>query len=65
MNSEIQQGQPIAYVIDDDAGLRDGISNLLRSVDIAVEAYGSTKEFLDGGGLMLPDVLSLMFGFRE
>ena len=48
MNSEIQQGRPIAYVIDDDAGLRDGISNLLRSVDIAVEAYGSTKEFLDG-----------------
>ena len=37
MNSEIQQDQPIAYVIDDDAGLRDGISNLLRSVDIAVE----------------------------
>ncbi len=38
-----RQDQSIAYVIDDDAGLRDGISALLRSVDIAVETFGSTK----------------------
>ena len=49
MHNEIQPDQAIAYVIDDDAGMRDGISNLLRSVDIAVEQFGSTKEFLGKG----------------
>ena len=47
MHDELQLERPVAYVIDDDAGLRDGVSNLLRSVDIAVEQFGSTKEFLD------------------
>ena len=59
MNPEIQQDQAIAYVIDDDAGLRDGVSNLLRSVDIAVEQFGSTKEFLDRERPNVPGCLVL------
>ena len=47
MHDELRLQRPVAYVIDDDAGVRDGISNLLRSVDISVEQFGSTKEFLE------------------
>jgi FixJ family two-component response regulator len=46
MQNELHSDNGIAYVIDDDAGLRDGIGNLLRSVDIAVETFGSTRDFL-------------------
>src|SRR6218665_3684048 len=59
MQNEIQHDQFIAYVIDDDAGLRDGISALLRSVDIAVETFGSTKEFLRSKRSDLPGCLIL------
>lgn len=40
------QEQPIAFVIDDDRSVREGLSNLLQSVDIAVETFGSTGDFL-------------------
>lgn len=61
MRNEVQQDQSIAFVIDDDAGLRNGISTLLRSVDIPVETFGSTKEFLysirpDVPGCLILDV---------
>lgn len=61
MQHDIQQDPSIAYVIDDDAGLRDGISALLRSVDIGVETFGSTKDFLrikrsDVPGCLILDV---------
>ena len=61
MHSEIQLDRSIAYVIDDDAGLRDGIGTLLRSVNIAVETFGSTQEFLrskrpDVPGCLILDV---------
>ena len=61
MHSEIQLDRSIAYVIDDDAGLRDGIGTLLRSVDIAVETFGSAKDFLrskrpDVPGCLILDV---------
>lgn len=49
----------IAYVIDDDAGLRDGISNLLRSVDIPSQTFGSTKEFLRSKRADIPGCLIL------
>lgn len=41
-----QEHEHIAFVIDDDATIRDGLSNLLRSVDISVEAFASTSDFL-------------------
>jgi FixJ family two-component response regulator len=42
----VPQLQHIAFVIDDDSAIREGLSSLLRSVDIPVEAFGSTDEFL-------------------
>jgi FixJ family two-component response regulator len=43
-----QECQPVAFVLDDDADVRDGLSNLLRSVDIAVQTFRSTEDFLSG-----------------
>jgi len=39
-------GEPIVFVIDDDASLRNALSNLFRSVGLRVEAFGSAPEFL-------------------
>ncbi|MFP3646684.1 response regulator transcription factor [Paraburkholderia sp. SIMBA_054] len=36
----------IVYVVDDDASTRAAISALLRSVDLRVETFSSTREFL-------------------
>jgi FixJ family two-component response regulator len=43
---EKSHDQHIAFVIDDDSTIRDGLSNLLRSVDIPVQAFGSSEDFL-------------------
>lgn len=36
----------IVYVVDDDESMRDALSNLLRSVDLPVQAFASAREFL-------------------
>jgi FixJ family two-component response regulator len=41
-----QPPQSIVYVVDDDASVRNSLSNLFRSVDLAVEVFDSPKEFL-------------------
>ena len=38
--------QPIVYVVDDEASLRDALKSLLRSVGLRVEAFGSGADFL-------------------
>jgi FixJ family two-component response regulator len=44
--------QPIVYVIDDDAALREALSSLFRSVGLEVKLFASASEFLHG---KLPD----------
>jgi FixJ family two-component response regulator len=44
---------PVVYVIDDDASMRDGLEDLLRSVDLTVMTFGSTQDFLSS---VRPDV---------
>jgi len=39
------QVQPTVFVIDDDAAIRQGISSLLRSVNIGAEIFSSPQEF--------------------
>lgn len=51
--------QQIAFVIDDDQAVRDGLSNLLRSVDIAVETFGSAADFLRSKRPDVPSCLIL------
>ena len=40
--------QPIVFIIDDDISVREGISDLLRSVGLGVQTYASTQEFVSG-----------------
>jgi FixJ family two-component response regulator len=42
----MREEQPVVFVIDDDASVRDAIADLLRSVGLTVESFGSTQEFL-------------------
>lgn len=49
------------FVIDDDVSVRDGVTDLLRSVGLGVESFGSTQEFLqskrpDAPGCIVLDV---------
>jgi FixJ family two-component response regulator len=37
---------PIVYVVDDDASVRDAVRKLISSVGLRVETFGSTQEFL-------------------
>jgi FixJ family two-component response regulator len=49
--------QPVVFVIDDDAPLREGLSRLFRSVGLQVKAFASGVEFLRN---KLPDVPSCL-----
>jgi len=49
--------EPIIYVVDDDASVREALGNLFRSVGLRVEVFGSGSEFLQS---RLPDVASCL-----
>jgi FixJ family two-component response regulator len=49
--------QAAVFVIDDDEDLRDGLSNLLRSVGLQVRAFSSATDFLKSS---LPDTPSCL-----
>jgi FixJ family two-component response regulator len=38
--------EPIVYIVDDDASVRSALSNLLRSVGLRVQLFGSAPELL-------------------
>jgi FixJ family two-component response regulator len=53
--------QPVVFVVDDDALVRESVEDLLRSVGLEVAAFGSTQEFLqskrpDAHGCIVLDV---------
>jgi RNA polymerase sigma factor (sigma-70 family) len=37
--------RPIVFVVEDDASVRDAVSNLLESVGLRAQVFGSTEEF--------------------
>src|SRR5215470_9897476 len=52
---------PVVFVIDDDASVREAVADLVRSVGLRVEAFGSPQEFLhserpEGPGCIVLDV---------
>ena len=52
---------PVVFVVDDDASVRDAVKKLLASVGLRVETFGSAHEFLnhkrsDGPGCLVLDV---------
>jgi FixJ family two-component response regulator len=48
--------EPIVFVVDDDASMRRALTNLLQSVGLAVEVFGSASEMQS----KLPDVASCL-----
>jgi FixJ family two-component response regulator len=47
------------YVVDDDSGVRQALSSLLRSVGLRVETFGTAHEFLDSQRADMPSCLVL------
>lgn len=45
--NEVSPGEVLVYVVDDDSGVRDSLSLLLKSQGFASEAYPSAQAFLD------------------
>jgi FixJ family two-component response regulator len=53
--------QPVVFIIDDDEEVRETVADLLRSVGLGVQAFGSTQEFMrakrpDAPGCIVLDV---------
>src|SRR5262245_26447978 len=53
------ESQPIVFVVDDDASLREALKSLLRSVGLQVHAFGSASEFLQSKLADVPSCLVL------
>src|SRR5271170_245577 len=43
----MKDADPIVFVVDDDASVRDAVKRLIASVGLRVETFGSTQEFLN------------------
>jgi FixJ family two-component response regulator len=57
----MREEHPVVFVIDDDASVRDAIADLLRSVGLEVQSFGSSQAFLqskrpDAPGCIVLDV---------
>jgi len=57
----VKQEGPVVFVIDDDASMRDALEDLIRSVGLEVQLFGSPQEFLqarlpDAPGCLVLDV---------
>jgi FixJ family two-component response regulator len=50
---------PVVFVVDDDASIRDALTSLIRSVGLGVETFGSAREFLNGQRPDVPGCLVL------
>ena len=48
----LSQVEPVVFIVDDDAPLRETLKNLFRSVGLQAQTFGSAKEFLQ---MQLPD----------
>jgi len=55
----VRDPDPIVYVVDDDAAVRDAVERLIASVGLRVQTYGSTREFLSGKRAESPACLVL------
>lgn len=49
--------EPIVFIIDDDASVRDALGSLFHSVGLRVQVFGSAPEFLQS---KLPDIASCL-----
>ncbi len=54
-----RQAAPTVFVVDDDAGVRDSLRFLLKSVGLATKTLGSAAEFLESYDVTQPGCLVL------
>ena len=47
VNSERPTGQPVVFIVDDDASMRNSLRRLVASVGFEVEAFAGARAFLD------------------
>lgn len=57
----MSQDQPVVFIVDDDISVREALKNLLRSVCLKAETFGTAQEFLsyplpDAPGCLVLDV---------
>jgi len=57
----MSQEHPVVFIVDDDISVREALKNLLRSVGLRVETFGTAQEFLssrrsDAPGCLILDV---------
>ncbi len=64
MNARAEQ-QPVVFVIDDDAGVREARSSLFRSVGLQVLTYAAASEFLKANRRTDRAALCLTSGCRD
>jgi FixJ family two-component response regulator len=53
------ENQPVVFVVDDDASVREALKDLLTSVGLQVELFGSAQEFLRSERMDVPSCLVL------
>ena len=51
--------QPVVYVVDDDAGVRQALDSLIRSVGFSVQTFASAQDFLNSKRTSAPGCLVL------
>lgn len=57
----MSQDVPVVFIVDDDTSVREALENLLRSVGLKVETFGTAQAFMskprrDGPGCLVLDV---------
>jgi FixJ family two-component response regulator len=55
----MDQEQPVVYGVDDDAGVRQALDSLIRSVGFNVQTFESAQDFLNGKRTSVPGCLVL------
>ena len=55
----MKEGDAVAFVVDDDASVRESLENLLHSAGLEVQTFGSAQEFLAGNRPDAPACLVL------
>jgi FixJ family two-component response regulator len=56
---QVKSLDPIVFVVDDDASMREAVANLVSSVSLRVECFASSTEFLRRGRSESPSWLVL------
>ena len=55
----MEKEQPVVYVVDDDAGVRQALDSLIRSIGFSVQTFASAQDFLNSKRTSVPGCLVL------